>query len=362
MAGTTSGKKNWPAVQTLLTVHSVPKPTGTRGRVVNYPDLPVPENCVGLHVSGSNIQNTVFPKLRPIPKAPDCSIWGSPSLTQSKAMLTERVTPENETFIRSCHPSLAPAEHVSIGTELDGRCFWIRTMGSKTGHSVQTHVAGWEVHFYPQSKSTMFEFIYRRIPDPLNGGIVNPRRFLSNADLDKLREAYPESVGARILFTGTCTVLYKDDSYLQSVSLNHVPSSFGGLLVLFDVVSTTEYSGGAIEPGSTIAALPDSEYEYASVGLKLKLPGGLQAITVPTHPFVKFLETRSPTTLKIADWCLWAKAQLLKYRPFQWSQAISSFVSGSLSQGNSSLGKKVWVAGTRERVRMWTVSNDIGYL
>ena len=277
-------------------------------------------------------------------------------------MLTERVTPENETFIRSCHPSLAPAEHVSIGTELDGRCFWIRTMGSKTGHSVQTHVAGWEVHFYPQSKSTMFEFIYRRIPDPLNGGIVNPRRFLSNADLDKLREAYPESVGARILFTGTCTVLYKDDSYLQSVSLNHVPSSFGGLLVLFDVVSTTEYSGGAIEPGSTIAALPDSEYEYASVGLKLKLPGGLQAITVPTHPFVKFLETRSPTTLKIADWCLWAKAQLLKYRPFQWSQAISSFVSGSLSQGNSSLGKKVWVAGTRERVRMWTVSNDIGYL
>ncbi|CAG7975201.1 unnamed protein product [Penicillium salamii] len=69
--------------------------------------------------------------------------------------------------------------------------------------------------------------------------------------------------------------------------------------------------------GAATAARPDCVEAYPALGLKIRFPGGQEAITVPTHAFITLRYIRSTPLLPIADRSGHIRMKLTRYSPIK---------------------------------------------
>jgi hypothetical protein len=198
--------------------------------------------------------------------------------------------------------------------------------------------------------------------DPIPA-ILNPRKFLSRHHLHLLREMFPTSLGARVFISGFIVILFKSRADIENSWLQDGPAStFGTLRLRYDILEDTP-TRTMVSKGAAIAARPDCVEAYAALGLKIRFPGGQEAITVPTHAFITLRYIRSAPLLRIADWYGHIKMRLARYSPIK--SGLSMRAIGSARRhpmGNSPLGQQVFLAGDSKQVcllcyHLWLSNN-----
>lgn len=261
------------------------------------------------------------------------------------------MTVDNESLIRTHHRSLA-SYSVVVLEERSGNKIWVVAPGADA-RILDTHAAGREIHVFPTGitvhTTLSFSVFGRHQEDPIEAAL-NPRRLLRQGDLNKLREMAPTAVGARLLISGYIVILFRTSAELEKswVKDGHI-SEFGGLRVIYDVMEDYP-TKGEVPSGTPISSKPDNMGNTAALGLKLRFADGLEAITVPTHAFVKCKGTHRPALLRVFDWYARVKSALEKFLspardPYE--QAVGQMRESST---NSPLGKTVWLAGDSRRV------------
>lgn len=107
-------------------------------------------------------------------------------------------------------------------------------------------------------------------------------------------------------------------------------------------------TGEEMLSGTGIAEKPDRQKSNASLGRKLRFPGGQEAVTAPTHAFVKLANIKHRPLLRLAEWYARLKATVSRFA------AVKRDPSMRQSASISPLGKEVWLGGTSQRVRVQT--------
>lgn len=260
-------------------------------------------------------------------------------------------TEDDEILVRSVHESLRECDTVHVVEErLDGRLIWVIYSwdASKIHH---THAGGREIHVVPRFEMPTLSLVYSLNfrPRPLKK-TINCREFLTQSDLEALQTYFPGSVGVRVLIAGWVVILFNDMSTMETCwKLGNV-EEIGLHRVGYDLA---EYNTTAdiVKTGHGVTAKPDEFNSHASLGLRLRLPCGTEAITTVTHAFVK---TASPTMSsmrrRVSEWILTARATLLSLRPIPRRPIIPAVVETRAHHGNSPIGKAVWLAGTSTKV------------
>jgi hypothetical protein len=177
-------------------------------------------------------------------------------------------------------------------------------------------------------------------------GQINPRKFLCEPLLEYLKDLFPHSVGALVLISGFIIIVFRSRGDMTA-SWKKTPFTIGHLRVGFSVMGFSATLCG-ITSGHPVTDSPDDLKSAAALGLKLKLPGGLKCITVPTHAFVDLRTTQNPIYLWITDWLARAKSSLSRFAPVKTEPDLPTVIKEP--RGNSPLGKQVWIAGTSDRV------------
>ncbi|CRL21860.1 unnamed protein product [Penicillium camemberti] len=75
-----------------------------------------------------------------------------------------------------------------------------------------------------------------RSPDKYNehfGRYINPRRFLTLADLDSLRNLFLEAVGVHVVIVGFLVILFEDKRHVHDACSEVWPLELAGLRVFF---------------------------------------------------------------------------------------------------------------------------------
>jgi hypothetical protein len=179
---------------------------------------------------------------------------------------------------------------------------------------------------------------------------INPRKLLSPAQLDGLREIFPTAVGARVLVTGFLVVLFKSLCDIQAVYDRDWVMEVGGLRTVYDKLRL-EASADTLISGTEGSEQPESFHGFGCLGLRLRMADGTEAITTITHGFVKNPQP-SCVTMMFADWFLRTKNSLSRFlRPPPQSEACATGVVRN-TQGNSPIGKEVWVSMEKKRVSL----------
>ncbi|OJJ46548.1 hypothetical protein ASPZODRAFT_142358 [Penicilliopsis zonata CBS 506.65] len=318
----------------------------------------VPAACIDPH------EQTLFGRrageLQPIDEVPrtDSQEWGGQIAAAARALLEPEVTPANEQLIRTHHPSLGPIEGVCVVRESSEKSIWL--VAPDTFVIPTTHAAGREIHVFPNGILEQMA-LSPLIPlqwDPINV-VLNPRRFLSRNDLHMLRVMFPSAVGARVFIGGFIVILFRSQADIKkSWTRDGLASEFGTLRLLYDVIedwASREEVCGA----SAIASTPNSLDTHASLGLKVRFANGQEAITVPTHAFVKLGHLNSRPLLRMADWYARAKLALSRLAPLK--RRSSEPDIGTLryeEAGNSPLGKSVYLAGESKKIGVITSTYD----
>jgi hypothetical protein len=108
---------------------------------------------------------------------------------------------------------------------------------------LDTHAGGREIHLYPICQRPQFTHLYegRGIPDPI-ARAINPRRFLSQDDLNTLREIFPSAVGARVFISGFIIVLFNSRRDIETSWEKGLASEFGLLRLGYDIVDSLPMS------------------------------------------------------------------------------------------------------------------------
>ncbi|KAL1969233.1 hypothetical protein VTN77DRAFT_487 [Rasamsonia byssochlamydoides] len=88
---------------------------------------------------------------------------------------------------------------------------------------------------------------------------------------------FPTSVGARVFISGFIVVLFNRQKDIEESWKNGLVTEFGCLRLGYDIV-THEPTINGISSGTPIAPVPNELSSSAALGLKLRLPGGLQCI------------------------------------------------------------------------------------
>ncbi|WQF85511.1 hypothetical protein CDEST_10525 [Colletotrichum destructivum] len=289
--------------------------------------------------------------------------WGPPPVAAARATMQIEVTGENASLIRTYHPAFTRhrANFVGISTERgDGRRIWI--IHDTYSSCLYTHVAGLEVHHLPDPNhglvSNYFLVTPCRKPDMI-GHTINPRRLLSQADLDKLRCMYPMSCGVRVWIGGAIQVLYTNALKIIQDVHSGVCHEIGGTTPLcsfpyWDILNIRP-SARTLEPGQAVAPSPSfdpSSSPVASIGLRLRLPDGRPALTTVTHNFVRRPAARKSYRELAVDTFWTVKDRLLKFRvPAQQRPYERPYVrSREVPTSNEPLDQGVWLANTNQRI------------
>ncbi|KAK2812920.1 hypothetical protein FQN50_000941 [Emmonsiellopsis sp. PD_5] len=286
----------------------------------------------------------------------DSQEWGDAASSSQRARAESETTPANEKMLRSYHPALAHFESVSVATEWSGNKIWI--VASLPQTTYETHAAGREIHIVPYYLMPEYMHMYvRALHDPIIG-CINPRKLLSGQDLEALREMFPRAIGARLLVSGFLIILFKNlrDVRASWEREQGLGIEFGRMRIGYDVVAGYNPTGAeVIESGDAIGNSPGNRSSAAALGLKLVLPGGQRAITVPTHAFVKISTVvRSGLYLHIVNWIACVKDTLWTFNPF--SGATSEVATGTA--GDSPIGKEVWLVRSNQFVGTITETYD----
>lgn len=222
------------------------------------------------------------------------------------------MTASNEQLIRTYHPSLSQIDGVWVVQESIEKSIWVVNPGPK-GIAIATHAGGREIHFLPSGGISMkTTTCYPRIQwDPIFADL-NPRRFLSQSDLNKLRDMFPSAVGARVFISGFIVVLFKNRADIEeSWEVDGYASQFGNLRLTYDVIED-EPARKVLSRSSAIAATPDAYETAACLGLKIRFFDGREAITVPTHAFVKVRVLKTTLANRVVDFYMRAKKELAR--------------------------------------------------
>lgn len=267
-----------------------------------------------------------------------------PGLRAKVSFMTTIKTRDEELLVRSLHPSLRDCEHVSVVEDGQvGAPLWL-VRASEAKCIKDSHAAGREVHVLPDHSAPPLK--YRSIPASYtNVETINPRSFLSPEEIKSIRKAFPGSTGAQVLLTGWLLIMFAEKKAMEACWGKGTPDEIGGLRVGYTLAS---FQGTAetIESSRGVSDKPDTFIQQAAIGLRLRLPGGLEAITTVSHAFVRLTDPRmSDRRKRFMEHILRAKDYLKKMRP-QPSQAPTAGILRSKLFGNSPLGKKVWLGGT----------------
>ncbi|KAL4929979.1 uncharacterized protein BDV17DRAFT_281134 [Aspergillus undulatus] len=236
--------------------------------------------------------------------------WGTGERATLRAGLEPMVTRDNERLLRTHHRSLSKASIVYITTSPFGRRIWLISCNAP-----DITAGGLDIHIFPAG----YPLKSRLIPTPaaqsilaqnLVKGQINPRKFLTEQNLESLRILFPRSIGAQLLIAGFLRMLFDNITDVERIHNLGYPREVGGLVVLLDT-ATGSATAQNIESGAVV-----SDREAKSVGclgLKLKLPGGKTVLTTVTHAYVR--NPALPVVLmRVADWVIRAKNALYRFR------------------------------------------------
>lgn len=212
-----------------------------------------------------------------------------------------------------------------------------------------THAGGQEIHFLPAGFPERTITCPKVQSDPINASL-SPRRSLHSSDLNMLRGMFPTAVGARVFISGFIVILFKSRTEVEkSWFEDGVATEFGNLRLLYDVIKD-QPTRQEVSRGAAIATRPDMYEKNASLGLKLRFPDGREAITVPTHAFVKLRHLSSRPLLRLADWYARMKMALTRLAPIKICANKPAVGTVRCESGNSPLGRWFFWPGIPEGV------------
>ncbi|KAJ5942540.1 hypothetical protein N7516_002708 [Penicillium verrucosum] len=280
----------------------------------------------------------------------------TPGLRAKVSFMTSIETPDEETMVRSLHPSLASYEQVSVvehgpvATPL-----WLIS-ASSAKNIKSTHVAGREIHVLP--KQLIPPVSFQMVPTRYTTiKTIDPRTFLPPEHIKSIRDAFPGSVGAQVLLTGFLLVVFPDKKSLEACWAKGAPDEVGNLRVGY-ILASFYGTAEIVESGRGVTDTPGGFNPQAALGLRLRLPGGLDAITTVTHAFVRLTDPKMSNIRKrLTDHILAAKEFLKRLRPPP-RQAPQAGIIHSERVANSPLGKEVWLGGTETYIGTITVTYD----
>ncbi|XHG09859.1 hypothetical protein AWENTII_012896 [Aspergillus wentii] len=284
--------------------------------------------------------------------------WGQKDAAAARASLEPTVTDENEQFIRTYHPALSKIECVWVVHETPEKSIWV-VRPCHEGIIISTHAGGREIHFLPTGLADWTTTCWPKPRfDPIFA-TLNPRRFLTEGDLCKLRDMFPSAVGARVFISGFIIVLFQNRSDIEnSWDLDGYATQFGNLRLGYDVLET-QPTQKVLSRSSAIVAAPDTFDGAASIGLKIRFSDGKEAITVPTHAFVAVRTHATTLANRVVDLYLRVKKDLARFIPIKKGFTLPKlFTSREHAWSNSPLGKKVFLAGESQEIGTLTYTYD----
>lgn len=235
-----------------------------------------------------------------------------------------------------------------------GEPVWV--IGSPLSASQSVYAGGRPIHYYPGDYSQFIRYDPIRstqLSDRYNqhfNRYINPRRFLSPADLDSLRELFPEAVGAHLLISGFLIILFKEIDHVRHAYNEIWPLELAGLRVFFHVtkhsLTTTSIESGSVLKETVLKETEEKIPDTAGcLGLKLRLPNGMIAVTSVTHGFVRCPSPwrKSSDRLRVFPaFVERAKLKIKRSLPFKTREDDPSFVrANEILTDNNPVGKQV---------------------
>lgn len=165
---------------------------------------------------------------------------------------------------------------------------------------------------------------------PVNIERINPRSFLEPQKVTLIREAFPGSIRAQILLTGLLLILFPEKKSLKACWDKGVSDEVGGLRVGY-IIASFHATANIVESGRAVSSAPGTLAQQAALGLRLRLPGGQEAITTVTHAFVRLADSRmSRIRKRFTEYILTAKDYLKRIQqpPRQAPQANDMYCRG----------------------------------
>ncbi|KAJ5193414.1 hypothetical protein N7449_009556 [Penicillium cf. viridicatum] len=301
----------------------------------------------------SNNHPTSLATVRSIERKPKID---EPGLRAKAFFMTSIKTPEEETIVRSLHPSLEDCNSVSVveGGPVE-KPIWLVSACSAQ-HIKSTHAAGREIHVLPKQCLPPIS----PLGVPVRGvpiKTIDPQSFLQPQQVTLIREAFPGSIGAQILLTSWLLILFPEKKSLEACWDKGVPDEVGGLRVGY-IIASFHATANIVESGRAVSDAPGTLVQQAALGLRLRLPGGLEAITTVTHAFVRLADSRmSKIRKRFTEHILAAKEYLKRMQPPP-RQAPQAGIVYPKRVGNSPVGKQVWLSGTDTCIGTITVTYD----
>lgn len=215
-----------------------------------------------------------------------------------------------------------------------------------------------EIHIQPSFESPVnYDMQYpNTISDPILRDL-DVRQQLTPDDVKRLRAAFPRAIGVFIYQVECVVILFSHKEDMLHTWNFGTPPTVGRLTVGYKVLAA-QPSAATAESGQKVARMPNA-YEVCGVlGLKLQLPDQTEAITVPTHAFVKL---PGPPTFftRIASCYKRVTQSLTRFQTpirFQNREVKVNVTPTPLS--SSPIGKQCWLAGSNHRVSMKLTLNE----
>lgn len=144
-------------------------------------------------------------------------------------------------------------------------------------------------------------------------------------------------------------VLFPDKKILQKCWDYSVPDEISNLWVGYILTKcySTASTTTIIETGQVVTGTPDSIDSQTALDLRLRLPDGLEAITIVMYIFVRLANSQiSGFRGAITEQILVAKKYLQKLQLSSKNAQYEGIVF-IYDYSNSSIGKTVWLSGTK---------------
>lgn len=286
-----------------------------------------------------------FPNIRLVKSAAYANL---PNLKAKVSFMTEIETSDDEVLVRSMHPSLKHCREVSVieAGQL-ARPLWL--VNASEAHYIEsTHAAGREIHIFPKHLSQPFCSPGVPVRD-IDVMLINPRAFLTPQVISLIREAFPGSSGIQVTLTGWVLVIFPDKKSLVACWAKGVPNDVGSLRVGY-ILTSSFATATVVESGHAVTDNPANMTSHGALGLRLRLPGGLEAITTVTHAFVRLANPSMSNLRKgFTNQFLLAKGFLQRLRPPPRNTQDAAIVHVRTAK-NSPIGKAVWLSGAKAQV------------
>ncbi|KAJ9273436.1 hypothetical protein DTO212C5_510 [Paecilomyces variotii] len=284
-------------------------------------------------------------------------IWGNPDLAAARAIVEPRVTRLNEQLFRTHHPSLATEQLVYTMVENHSRkSMWV-ILPTSNSRKLGLRAGDREIHILPAVNLDLSE-IPIRIPercDPFRKEL-NPRRILTPEDLELIRKVHVRAIGVEILVCGWAIYIFKTKKDMKKAWAEGGARAIGGLSVGHMTIEDNPCHA-TLQAGEPVSPEPDSYIAHSQLGLKIRLPGGIECITTVTHGFVK-RPNPGPISVFVADRYKRFKRSLMGFRSNLSPSIARADVHTTKKMKNSPLGKVVYSAGTKTMIGHITTTFD----